>query len=334
VVVEASAWVEDNQWLLDQTKDDPFFHGIVGRLDLQSPEFAADLERFAADPRYVGIRIQQIKAGNLTEEIVANLELLAAKNLAVDVLMSGMALSDVRAIAAAVPQLRLIVNHLTGVRVKGGAPETSWLEEIAATAALPNVYCKISGLYQQSGEKPAPLGVDFYRPVLDALWETFGENRLVYGSNWPVSNLRGEYPNHQELVISYAAAKGKGALEKLMWRNAVIFYGLEQTGTAVEEETGMALPDGMRLEQNFPNPFNGETTIRFALPQSGKAELAVYSLTGQKVAKLITGVETVGEHIVHWNGRDQQGRELASGVYLYRLRMGNRLQTRKLALLQ
>ena len=334
VVVEASGWVEDNQWLLEQTEGDRFFHGIVGRLDVQSSEFAVNLERFAADPRFVGIRIQQMKKGNLTEEAVANLELLAARGLAVDVLMSGMALSDVRAIAEAVPELRLIVNHLTGVRVRGGTPEAGWVEEVAATAALQNVYCKISGLYQQSGKTPAPLGVDYYRPVLDALWESFGENRLVYGSNWPVSNLRGEYANHQELVIAYAAARGKGALEKVMWRNAVIFYGLEQTGTAVEEESGAVLPNGTWLEQNFPNPFNGETAIRFALLERGKVELVVYNLAGQKVVELIAGVETAGEHVVLWDGRDRHGRELASGVYFYRLRLGDQMQTRKLALLR
>lgn len=334
VVVEASGWVEDNQWLLEQTGGDRFFHGIVGNLDVKSPEFAANLERFAADPRFVGIRIKQMKKGNLTEEVVANLELLAARGLAVDVLMSGMSLADVRAIAEAVPELRLIVNHLTGVRVRGETVEASWVEEIEATAALANVYCKVSGLYQQSGKTPAPLGVDFYRPVLDALWEAFGEERLVYGSNWPVSNLRGEYANHQELVIAHAAARGKGALEKVMWRNAVIFYGLERTGTAVEEETDAALPNGMRLEQNFPNPFNGETAIRFAVPVGGKVEMAVYNLAGQEVVELVDRMEEAGERVVRWDGRDRRGRMLASGVYFYRLRVGDQVRTRKLALLR
>ena len=104
--------------------------------------------------------------------------------------------------------------------------------------------------------------------------------------------------------------------------------------TVVEEERTTALPQAFSLAQNFPNPFNSETVVRFALPERGEVELAVYNLAGQRVVKLAEGAREVGSYTVGWDGRDERGGELASGVYLYRLRAGERAETRKLLLLR
>ncbi|MCC7263360.1 MAG: T9SS type A sorting domain-containing protein [Candidatus Latescibacteria bacterium] len=94
------------------------------------------------------------------------------------------------------------------------------------------------------------------------------------------------------------------------------------------------VPAGFSLGQNYPNPFNPTTTIRFSLPQPGEAELCVYNLLGQRVATLVQGLQEAGPQVLQWNGRDEAGRELASGVYLYRLRAGGQVQTRRLLLLR
>ena len=100
---------------------------------------------------------------------------------------------------------------------------------------------------------------------------------------------------------------------------------------AADEE---ALPAAFTLLQNYPNPFNSDTVIRFALPTSEDVELAIFNLTGQKVAIPVEGVREAGTYTVRWDGRDDNGRELASGVYLYRLRTGGKkqMETRKLVL--
>ncbi|MCC7262050.1 MAG: carboxypeptidase regulatory-like domain-containing protein [Candidatus Latescibacteria bacterium] len=103
--------------------------------------------------------------------------------------------------------------------------------------------------------------------------------------------------------------------------------------TAVAEEEATR-PQGFTLSPNYPNPFNPTTTIRFSLPQAGEAELAIYNLLGQRVATLVRGVQEAGSHVLQWNGRDDQGRELASGVYFYRLQAGAQVETRKLLLLR
>lgn len=104
--------------------------------------------------------------------------------------------------------------------------------------------------------------------------------------------------------------------------------------TAVEETRSEARPERFQLQQNIPNPFNSETTIGFTLVEDGPVALTVYNLSGQRVATLVDGVRTAGAYAARWDGRDDQGRALASGVYLYRLRAGRHIETRKLLLLQ
>ncbi|MSR83009.1 MAG: T9SS type A sorting domain-containing protein [Candidatus Latescibacteria bacterium] len=109
--------------------------------------------------------------------------------------------------------------------------------------------------------------------------------------------------------------------------------GLGPWGTAVEEHA-ITLPQALSLAQNYPNPFNSDTVIRFTLPNSGAVELGLYNLAGQRVARLASGMRAAGSYAVNWDGRDEQGEELASGVYLYRLQVGAAVVTRKLALLR
>ena len=96
----------------------------------------------------------------------------------------------------------------------------------------------------------------------------------------------------------------------------------------------LRLPAGPQLQQNAPNPFNSETVISWFLLSPGPVRLEVFSLTGQRVAVLHQGPEKAGVHRVHWDGRDGQGRPLASGVYLYRLVTAERAHSRKLTLLR
>ena len=104
--------------------------------------------------------------------------------------------------------------------------------------------------------------------------------------------------------------------------------------TAVREDHLDETPISFSLGQNFPNPFNSGSAFRFALARSADVELAVYNLAGQKVATLVQGHREAGSHSLRWDGQDDAGRELASGVYLYRLRADRRSETRKLLLLR
>ncbi len=96
----------------------------------------------------------------------------------------------------------------------------------------------------------------------------------------------------------------------------------------------IGLPHGPQLQQNAPNPFNSQTVLSYSLPEPGLARLEVFALTGQRVAVLHQGHHSAGIHRLHWDGRDHQGRPLASGIYLYRLVTAEGVLTRKLMLLR
>ena len=95
-----------------------------------------------------------------------------------------------------------------------------------------------------------------------------------------------------------------------------------------------ALPDSPQLAQNAPNPFNSQTVLTYFLPAAGSVRLAVFTLTGQRVALLQQGPQRAGYHQLRWNGRDDAGRPVASGLYLYRLMTDETILTRKLILLR
>ena len=96
----------------------------------------------------------------------------------------------------------------------------------------------------------------------------------------------------------------------------------------------VTLPDSPQLAQNAPNPFNSQTVLSYFLPVSGPARVEVFALTGQRVAVLHQGPQQAGYHRLHWDGRDDAGRPVASGMYLYRLVTGETVLTRKLTLLR
>jgi len=102
--------------------------------------------------------------------------------------------------------------------------------------------------------------------------------------------------------------------------------------TAVEASEGMALPSGYALSQNYPNPFNPETTIRYDIAKTGTVRLFIYALTGQLVRTLVDGGRPVGGYSVTWDGTDDAGRDVGSGVYLCRMEIGGYSAVRKLVL--
>ena len=103
--------------------------------------------------------------------------------------------------------------------------------------------------------------------------------------------------------------------------------------TAVESTT-TTRPARLSLSPNYPNPFNGRTLIRFELPEEASAKLVLFDLTGQRLRSLVEGRFTAGSHVAMWDGRDAEGRVVASGVYLLELRAGGRVQHQTLTLLK
>ena len=104
--------------------------------------------------------------------------------------------------------------------------------------------------------------------------------------------------------------------------------------TAVETEVPGSIPLSYLLNQNSPNPFNAKTTIRFELPATSTVTLEVYNLAGQKVRTLVDGTKQAGRYSAVWDGKDEAGRDVASGIYLYRLQADDFIDIKRMVLLK
>ncbi len=228
VVVEASPWIEDNQWVLDLAARDKFLLGLVGNIKPGRSEFGAELERFVANPLFRGIRIGVWEKSPLAEDasVIRDLRLLAERGLALDVLTGPDKLAAVAKLAGTLPGLRIVIDHCANVRIDGQAPPAAWLDGLHACSRHRNVFMKVSGLVEGTGraDGSAPADTAFYRPVLDAIWESFGEDRVIYGSNWPVSARFGSYATVSRIVNEYFGAKGRAASQKYFAANAGVAY--------------------------------------------------------------------------------------------------------------
>lgn len=226
VVVEASAWREDNGWILDLAAVDPFIVGFVGQIPPNRPQFGEDLARFAANPLFRGIRCSGQRLAEVNEgSFLADLQALADRDLSLDVLIRAEHLDALVQVAGEIPNLRIVINHILHMPVDGGPLDPAWLERYRRAAGHANVFMKLSAMMEQSTVQPAPPDLEFYRPTLDALWDSFGAERLIYGSNWPVSDRAGRsYGDYLAVVGAYFAEKGEAATANYFWRNAQTVY--------------------------------------------------------------------------------------------------------------
>lgn len=231
VIVEASDRIPDNKWVLDLVKNDKFFVGLVGNIDPYRKDFAKQLDKLAADKRLVGLRarVQGKPIDYEDKQVLASFKELAKRNLTLDILMNGEGietLQKVTSVAAKLPELTIVVNHVLGYNIDGKLPPSEWIDSVRELGKHKNVYVKISGLYQRCVEQPATKNLNHYRELLDILWMSFGKDRLIYGSNWPCTKKSGNYVSFVKLVNQYFSEKGPDASEKYFWQNASNAYRL------------------------------------------------------------------------------------------------------------
>jgi len=213
IVVECSGWVEDNQWVLDLADEEPFILGLVGNLDVHDERFSAHLHRFSKHPVFRGIRARLWEPDDLD-----GLRQLADLDLSLDMGLNPRTLT----IAAAIPDLRIVINHSAGIKMDGDAPEPQAVDLMRRAADHPNVFCKLSGMMDlRCTIRPAPTDVAHYAPYLDLLWDAFGEDRMIFGSDWPVSDRSGRsYGDVLKLAQAYVATKSPSAVAKVFSENA------------------------------------------------------------------------------------------------------------------
>jgi L-fuconolactonase len=230
VIVQAGQHLPDNQWNLDLCKADPrFYHGVVGNLSkvIGTAEFKPLFDQLCENKHYLGYRLSGRYRPDLTQQFWDDLAYTAEKQRTVDVLANEYSLDDVQLIAKRVPKLKLILNHFGNVTLNDQPLPADWVKSFREVAKQPNVYCKVSALFGRVKQQPAPTELRFYQPILDLAYESFGPDRLIYGSDWPVSNTTSDYTTVMKLTKSYFAPKGTKILRQVFSENAQSFYGVE-----------------------------------------------------------------------------------------------------------
>jgi predicted TIM-barrel fold metal-dependent hydrolase len=207
IVVEASPWLEDNQWVLDLAKEFPVIVGFVGHLEPGQPEFRANLARFARNPIFRGIRLNENMLRSVLNEqaVMDDLRRVLDAGLAVDVLGNGPMLFDVAKVSDKLPELRIVVDHLP-IDAPAGA--------LAALKGRANVYAKVSGAIQKLKDRAA----------MDEVFGIFGPQRVIYASNWPVCERLAPYSEVFQAVRDYFDTKGPAVAEKFFRTNSEAAY--------------------------------------------------------------------------------------------------------------
>lgn len=225
IVVEASPWLEDNQWVLDLAKDDPFLLGLVGHLTPGAAGFERDLERFRKNGLFLGIRLGggAVREGLGQRRFIEDLRLMARRGLMLDVLGPAAMLGDVARLAEEAPGLRIVIDHMPF-----DPPPAE--EALRSLEPFKNVWVKVSNVLRW---REGALAAD--AKGLDVLWDVFGARRLIYGSNWPVSEKVGPYGEVLRVVKEYFEGKGAETYGLFFRENSRAAYRWHERARVVED---------------------------------------------------------------------------------------------------
>ncbi|WP_111895466.1 amidohydrolase family protein [Acinetobacter sp. MB5] len=228
IAVEASPWLEDNGWLLEQVEQHDFFLGCVGNLDLGSADFVRHFERLACSPKYLGLRSGNLWDYDLTAlvkkpHVIEHLKLIAAANKTLDLANPDLQmLNTVVKIKQRIPDLRVVIDHLPNISLQPDEIE-KFKQCLKELKLLPNLFVKFSEIAQLSWQHDR-FNVQHYQERLDQILNTFGYQAVLFGSDYPNSEYLGEVSSIFQLVQDYL--RDKTALEQhhIWFLNALNAY--------------------------------------------------------------------------------------------------------------
>jgi L-fuconolactonase len=227
VAVQADQSEDETRFLLQLAERHPFVVGVVGWVDLRTADLAERLEHFSRFDRFCGVRhIAQAEPDDFLEreDVVRGIELLGDFDLTYDILVYPQQLPAVLSLAEKLPDQPFVVDHLAKPRIRDGELEP-WAAQISELASHSNVWCKVSGLVTEADW--SRWGPEDIHPYLDVVFEAFGPERLLFGSDWPVCLLAASYRRVVGLIEDYAACLPAAARDELFGGNALRFYGLK-----------------------------------------------------------------------------------------------------------
>nr|MBI1232372.1 amidohydrolase family protein [Cytophagales bacterium] len=228
VAVQAAQTTEESHFLLDLAAKNEFVLGVVGWIDIQADNLSDQLQAFSSFKKLKGFRhILQDEADDrfiCRPAFQRGLEIILDNGYCYDVLIYPRQLKGALDTIAKFPEGRFVIDHLAKPDIKGAAM-TYWRDIMKEFKGLKNVSCKVSGMVTEHDWKNWQQE-DFF-PYLDVVMDTFGEDRIMFGSDWPVCLLAAPFGEVKEILEKYLMSVSPSIQAKIWAENAISFYKLD-----------------------------------------------------------------------------------------------------------
>jgi L-fuconolactonase len=225
ILVQAAPTPAETDYMLGIARQTQWVLGVVGWIDLEAADAADEVRRRAGDPLFLGVRPMLQDSDDpdwiLRAHLAPALEAVAAEALVFDALILSHQIAAITELAKRHPRLSIVLDHAAKPPFGDPGAMARWLPEIEKLAGQSNVTCKVSGLLTEL--KPGGSRDDVARAI-GVLFDLFGSERLLWGSDWPVLTLAGSYADWFDLAAGAIAAKDAGAIPAIMGGNARRIY--------------------------------------------------------------------------------------------------------------
>ena len=225
IAVQARHSLEETNWLLNLANENDFIKGVVGWVDLRSPNIHDVLLSYSRQRKLVGVRhvVHDEPDDNFMLQPAFQNGIAALKEfkLTYDLLLFPKHIPVALQLLEKFPEQLFVLDHIAKpfISTKEFSP---WKEDMKELAKHPNVYCKLSGMVTEA--KWNDWKEDDFKQYLDIVTESFGTNRIMIGSDWPVCTLAGNYSATMNVVINYANQFSKEISDKILGGNCIDFY--------------------------------------------------------------------------------------------------------------
>tara|TARA_R110002126_G_scaffold291782_1_gene458030 strand:+ start:57170 stop:57997 length:828 start_codon:yes stop_codon:yes gene_type:complete len=227
VAVQADQTLAETDFLIDLASKNDFIKGIVGWVDLRSNAVEADLEKYSHHQKVKGFRhvVQGESDHNflLRPNFLNGISALEKHNFTYDILIFPHQLGATLEFVKKFPNIKFVIDHIAKPYIKEGFFD-GWANQMKAIAKHENVYCKVSGMITEADYKTWTRAQ--LHPYIDLVFNAFGTSRILFGSDWPVCLVAGNYQQVKEIVTNFISKFSQAEQKAIMGENAIKFYNL------------------------------------------------------------------------------------------------------------
>nr|QGJ83563.1 amidohydrolase family protein [Opalinidae sp.] len=228
IAIQARLTEDENDYLLKMSDECPdVIRGVVGWVDLTKSDVKTSLEKWSKHPKFVGVRhiVQDEPDDNylLREDFLHGISLLKQFNLTYDILIFHRHLKVAIEFVKKFPDQAFVLDHIAKPDIKNHVMEP-WATDIKKLSEYKNLYCKISGMVTEAN-KDEPY--ESFVPYLDVIFNSFGVDRIMFGSDWPVCTINMDYSGVHSMIQRYISKYTKEEQDKILGLNAIKFYNIK-----------------------------------------------------------------------------------------------------------